>query len=45
MNWVACCAVGLFFGASIVELALGNHTKAIFYVLSSAINLNVMFMK
>lgn len=45
MNYVACLAVAVFFGAACVELVMGNYTKAIFYVLSSAINLNVMFMK
>ena len=37
--------VGLFFGATLVEMSQGNGAKAVFYFLSALININVIFLK
>lgn len=45
MNYFCICIIFLFCGAGAMEYFTGNPGKAIFYLLSAAINLNVMFLK
>jgi hypothetical protein len=45
VNWFTIAVIALFMGASVVELTLGHVARSLFYVLSAAINICVIFMK
>jgi hypothetical protein len=45
MNWFAIAIISLFFLAGAMELSMGHSPKAMFYILSAAINASVMFLK